>query len=128
LHIDDRFRRESGNDCGAFTGSIEWGERQVAEDAGSSTDRFVWSTDRYRLIIWLDQGQWAVQHSSPSPLLGPMLVSEARHKQAKEAVWEVLTRVTKATRDDDEGVRVATSAARWIREFGESHLSGAPCD
>jgi hypothetical protein len=104
------------------------GERQVAEDAGSSTDRFVWSTDRYRLIIWLDGGQWAVQHSSPNPLLGPMLVFEARHKRAKEAVWEVLTRVTRVTRDDQEGVRVASSAARWIREYGASNPPSSACD
>jgi hypothetical protein len=104
------------------------GERQVAEDAGSSTDRFIWSTDRYRLIMWLDNGQWAVQHTSPNPLLGPMVVSEARHRQAKQAVWEVLTRVTKATRDDQEGVRVASSAARWIRAYAKSNPPGGSCD
>jgi hypothetical protein len=28
--------------------------------------------------------------------------------------------VTKATHDDEEGVRVASSAARWMRQMGES--------
>jgi hypothetical protein len=97
------------------------GENLVGEDPGSSHDKFVWSTDRHQLIIWLDEDQWTIQHTAPNPLLGPLVISEAKHRQAKQAVWEVMTRVSKATRDDDEGVRVATSAARWMREMGQSH-------
>jgi len=95
------------------------GERLVGEDPGS-TDRFVWSTDRCRLTIWLDAGEWLIEHAAPNPLLGPMVVSEVRYRQAKQAVWDVLSRVTKATRDDEEGVRVASSAARWMRQIGEA--------
>lgn len=109
-------------------GGTDRGKWLVGEDTGSSEDRFVWSTDRYRLTIWRDEGQWAVQHTSPSPLLGPMVVSEARHRQAKQAVWEVLNRVTKATRDDQEGVRVASSAARWMRQVGENLSISIACD
>lgn len=104
------------------------GEHLVAEDSGSSDDRFVWSTERYRLIVWLDGGQWAIQHTSPNPLLGPLVVSEVRHRQAKQAVWEVMTRVTKATRDDQEGVRVASSAARWMRQIGDAHSVSVACE
>ena len=100
----------------------------MGEDPGSSSDRFVWSTDRYRLTIWLDEDQWTIQHTAPNPLLGPLVVSEAKHRQAKQAVWEVMTRVTKATRNDEEGVRVATSAARWMRQMGEDRSVSLHCD
>lgn len=90
------------------------------EEAGSSNDRFVWSTDRCRLTIWLEENQWMIRLTSPNPLLGPLVVSEAKHSQAKQAAWDVLTRVTKATRDDEEGVRVASSAARWMRQLGQA--------
>lgn len=92
----------------------------MGEEAGSSNDRFVWSTDRCSLTIWLDEDQWMIQHTAPNPLLGPLVVSEAKYSQAKQAVWDVLTKVTKATRDDEEGVRVASSAARWMRQLGET--------
>lgn len=104
------------------------GENLVAADPGSSNDRFVWSTDRYRLTIWLDKDQWMIQHTAPNPLLGPLVISEAKHSQAKQAAWEVMTRVTKATKDDEEGVRVATSAARWMRERGETSSPRPHCE
>lgn len=84
-----------------------------------SSDRFEWHTERFRLTIWHEADEWWIQHTTPNPLLGPMVTSEARHRHAKQAVWDVLSRVTKATRDDEEGVRVASSAARWMRQFGE---------
>lgn len=84
------------------------------------TDRFIWSTERCRLTIWLEAGEWFIQHAAPNPLLGPLVISEVRHRQAKQAVWDILSRVTKATRDDEEGVRVASSAARWMRQIGEA--------
>lgn len=90
-------------------------------------DRFVWSTDRYRLIIWLDAGEWLVQHTAKNPLLGPSIVSEVRHRQAKQAVWEVLSRVSRVTHDNEEGVRVASDAARWMREIGATQNPGF-CD
>lgn len=104
------------------------GENLVGEDPGVSNDRFVWSTDRYRLTIWREENQWMVQHTAPNPLLGPLVISEAKHSQAKQAVWEVMTRVTKATRNDEEGVRVASSAARWMREMGENRSISLRCE
>ena len=91
----------------------------MGEDPGD-IDRFVWSTERCRLTIQLDAGEWFIQHVAANPLLGPSIISEVRHRQAKQAAWDVLSRVTKATRDTEEGVRVASSAARWMRTMGES--------
>lgn len=106
-------------DGGPATDSMGWGKRRVGVDP-EDTDRFVWTSERCRLTIWLDAGEWLIEHSAPNPLLGPLIVSEVRHRQAKQAVWDVLTRVTKATRDNEEGVRVASSAARWMRRIGEA--------
>ena len=100
----------------------------MGEDPGLPNDRFVWSTDRYRLTIWLDEDLWTIQHTAPNPLLGPLIISEAKHRQAKQAVWEVMTRVAKATRNDEEGVRVASSAARWMREMGQTRSVSLLCD
>ncbi len=100
----------------------------MGDDPVSASDRFVWSTDRYRLAIWLEEDQWTIQHTAPNPLLGPLVISEAKHRQAKQAVWDVMTRVTKATRDDEEGVRVASSAARWMRQIGESRSLCLRCE
>jgi hypothetical protein len=91
----------------------------VGTDRGSS-DRFEWNSERHHLTIWLEADEWWIQHTTPNPLMGPVVIDEARHKQAKQAVWDVLSRVTKATHDDEEGVRVASSAARWMRQMGES--------
>lgn len=99
----------------------------MGTDSVSPGNRFEWSADQHRLEVWLDNGEWAVQHTAPNPLLGPMVVSRARHTHAKQAVWEVMTRVTKATRDDEEGVRVASCAARWIRQYGTPEAGTVYC-
>ncbi len=102
-----------------FTGSYLKGETLVGADPGSP-DRFEWNTEQVRLTVWLEADEWWIQQTMPNPLLGPMVTSKASHRQAKQAVWDVLSRVTKATRDDEEGIRVASSAARWMRQVGEA--------
>jgi len=94
----------------------------VGTDHGSS-DRFEWNTERYHLTIWLEADEWWIQHTTPNPLLGPMVIAEARHKQAKQAVWDVLSRVTKATRDDEEGVRSRLSRGRSRNQVGEQRVA-----
>jgi hypothetical protein len=79
-------------------------------------DVFTWSFDRVELTVSRDGDSWFVVYRTESPLLGPSLVShETRHRQATHAAWDVLARVSRATRDDEEGVRVAQMAARWMR-------------
>lgn len=87
----------------------------MGHDTEATGDRFIWRNDRYSLKVWFEENEWAIQHTSPNPLLGPQVVSEARHRQAKQAVWDIMSRVSRVTRDDEEGVRVATSVARWMR-------------
>jgi hypothetical protein len=84
-------------------------------------DSFSWSTDRGVLTLSLEGDTWNVVYASEGVLFGPrQVVYEATHRQANRAVWDVLARVTKATHDDEEGVRVAQSAARWMRSVGKS--------
>jgi hypothetical protein len=86
------------------------GENLVAGDV------FTWSFDRVQLTLSQDGDSWFVVYRTESPLLGPNLVTyEARHRQATHAAWDVLARVSRVTRDDEEGVRVAQMAARWMR-------------
>lgn len=84
-------------------------------------DYFTWSTDRGVLTVSLEGDSWNVIYAAESLLSGPRrIVYEASHRQANRAVWDVLARVTKATHDDEEGVRVAQSAARWMRSIGKN--------
>jgi hypothetical protein len=86
------------------------GENLVAGDV------FTWSFDRVQLTLSQDGDSWFVVYRTESPLLGPNLVTyEARHRQATHAAGDVLARVSRVTRDDEEGVRVAQMAARWMR-------------
>ncbi|CAN5791737.1 hypothetical protein BH23CHL4_BH23CHL4_01080 [soil metagenome] len=86
------------------------GEDRVAGDV------FTWSFDRVQLTLSQDGDSWSVVYRTESPLLGPNLITyEARHRQPTHAAWDILARVSRATHDDEEGVRVAQIAARWMR-------------
>lgn len=77
---------------------------------------FTWSFDRVQLTLSQDGDSWSVVYRTESPLLGPNLITyEARHRQPTHAAWDILARVSRATHDDEEGVRVAQIAARWMR-------------
>lgn len=86
---------------------------------------FTWSFDRVQLILSQDGDAWQVVYQTESPLLGPRHVTyETRHRQATHAAWDVLARVSKVTHDDEEGVRVASNAARWMRSMMWAEPSG----
>lgn len=85
-------------------------------DELSSGQAFTWSFERLQLTVSLDGDAWSVVCLSESPLRGPRaIVYESKHRQATHAAWDVLSRVSKATHDDEEGVRVALQAAQWMR-------------
>lgn len=77
---------------------------------------FTWSFDRVQLTLSQDGDSWSVVYRTESPLLGPYLVThQAKHRQMTHAAWDVQARVTRATHDDEEGVRVGQRAARWMQ-------------
>lgn len=79
---------------------------------------FVWTGERVNLTLTQEGDSWSVVCRTQSPLFGPTVVTyEARHRQPKHAAWDVLARVSRATNDDEEGVRVGQQAARWMQSI-----------
>lgn len=59
---------------------------------------------------------YTVVFTSTGRLLGPrQVLYRGRHKEPTYAAWDVMARVVIATKDEEEGVRVGQSAARWIK-------------
>jgi hypothetical protein len=87
----------------------------VAGEQYVTNEAFVWIFGSARLTLRQEGESWNLICCTESPLLGPALIAyEAHHRQPKLAAWDVLARVTRFTRDDEEGVRVAMAAARWM--------------
>ncbi len=98
--------------------SVEKGSAGVADGVRMSDDAFVWSSERFILRLTQEGDFWAVICRSTSPLYGPDIVTyEAKHRLPTHAAWDVLTRVTRATRDDEEGVQAGSMAARWMKSM-----------
>jgi hypothetical protein len=47
------------------------------------------------------------------------VIYEAKHREAKHAAWDVMARVVRASSDEEQGLQVARSAARWMRDSGQ---------
>ena len=81
-------------------------------------DSFIWRYGRAEVKLQRVDGAWSVVYSSIGRLLGPrQTLYSAQHRGAKLAAWDVMARVVRASRDEDEGLRVARSAAQWMRGF-----------
>jgi hypothetical protein len=88
----------------------------VGDHESFQADVFIWSTERSKLTLAREGDSWKLIQLAEGPLLGPKhVVYEARHRRATLAAWDVLSRVRITTHDPEEGVRVAESAARWMR-------------
>ena len=97
---------------------LDGGRRLGAADR-TEPDVFVWRHGRDEVRLTSDGEGWTVAYLAVGKLLGPrQVLYEATHKRATHAAWDVMARVIRASRDEDEGVRVAQSAARWMREIG----------
>lgn len=82
---------------------------------GSGDDVFVWRHGRAEVVLSRAGDAWAVVYRTAGRLLGPpQVLWDARHTRAKMAAWDVMARVTQASRDEDEGVRVGRRAAQWM--------------
>lgn len=85
----------------------------------TNTDVFVWRHGRDEVRLSFETDGWNVMYLAVGKLLGPRQVMyEAKHRRATHAAWDVMARVIRSCRDEDEGVRVAQSAARWMKAFG----------
>lgn len=80
---------------------------------------FVWRQGRAEVTLERVGNAWNVVYTASGRLLGPrQIVYEGRHKRANHAAWDVMARVIRVSRDEDEGLRIGRSAAQWMRTLG----------
>ena len=97
------------------------GARPMADTERVEEERFAWRQGRAEVAVHRDGDQWKVVYSTSGRLFGPrQVLYEQRHRYIKHAAWDVMARVIRVSQDEDEGVRVAKSAARWMTELGLS--------
>jgi hypothetical protein len=62
------------------------------------------------------EDHWTVVYTSAGRLLGPrQVLYQGRHRDATHAAWDVMARVSLASRNEDEGFRAGQLAAKWIK-------------
>jgi len=88
----------------------------MAGTAVSSGDQFVWRQGRAEVTLERAGDAWSVVYTSAGRLLGPrQILYQGKHRGMRLAAWDVMARVTRACRDEDEALRAARSAAQWLR-------------
>jgi hypothetical protein len=92
----------------------------VADTAvGGHEQIFIWRQGRAEVTLVRAENGWMVVYTSAGRLLGPrQKLYEGRHRRATHAAWDVMARVIRASRDEEEGMRVAKRAAQWMRALG----------
>ncbi len=87
----------------------------AGEYAITAGDAFVWKSDRAEVTLSQANEGWIVEYSTVGRLLGPpQVLHHARHREARHAAWDVMSRVQTAAKDDEVGMRAGLSAAKWI--------------
>ena len=82
-------------------------------------DAFVWRLGRADVVLRRDGDAWSVVCSCVSRLLGPrQVLYSAHHRRSDHAAWDVMARVIRLTRDENQGLEAGFEAARWIRATG----------
>jgi hypothetical protein len=77
---------------------------------------FVWRGGRAEVTLSQNDDHWTVVYSSAGRLLGPrQVLYQGRHRDATHAAWDVMARVSLASRNEDEGFRAGQLAAKWIK-------------
>lgn len=85
-------------------------------DCGGAT-QYIWRQGRHDVVVERDGDSWKVLSTTTSRLFGPRhVLYEARHKFARNAAWDVMACVIRASRNEDEGVNAGREAARWMVE------------
>ncbi len=88
----------------------------AGEYAITAGDAFTWKSDRAEVKLSQANDGWIVEYSTVGRLLGPpQILHSARHREAKHAAWDLMSRVQAACKDDTVGMRAGLSAAKWIK-------------
>ena len=83
------------------------------------SDAYIWRQSRAEIILMRAGDKWHIEYTVAGRLLGPrQIVYEARHQSARNAAWDFMARVVRASRDEEEAVRASKEAARWMRSTG----------
>ena len=94
----------------------------------ASDDAFVWKRGRAQVTLTREGAHWVIVYTVVGRLLGPrQVLYHGTHREATHAAWDVMARVVRACRDEEEGLRAGREAARWIKRFPEGvSAPGAP--
>jgi hypothetical protein len=93
---------------------------RLEENASVENGIFVWRQGGSEVLLYWEGDGWSVKFAASGRLSGPRhVLYEARHKEAKHAAWDVMARVVRASSDEEQGLRVARSAAKWMRASGK---------
>jgi hypothetical protein len=88
----------------------------AGEYAITTGEAFSWKSDRAEVKLSQVTDGWIVEYSTVGRLLGPpQVLHQARHRDAKHAAWDLMSRVQAASKDDEVGMRAGLSAARWMK-------------
>ena len=82
-------------------------------------DAYVWRQGRSDVTLRRDGDVWSVSCTTVGRLLGPpKVLHSAQYRRADLAIWDVMARVIRFTRDEELGLRAGSDAAAWIRGTG----------
>jgi hypothetical protein len=93
------------------------GGADVAESERVTGLQYLWKQGRVEVTLDRQADGWRVMSTTIGRLFGPRtILYEASHKHPTHAAWDVMARVIRASKNEDEGVNAGREAARWIRE------------
>jgi hypothetical protein len=91
------------------------GGREVDDSPRSEDSGFIWRRGKVEIALQREGELWRVTQTTAGRLFGPRtFVYEQRHKSIRLAALNFMARVIRETNSEDEGLRVARSAARWM--------------
>ncbi len=100
---------------GKLVSLLALGGREVDMLPRTETNGFVWRRGKVEIGLQRDGDLWHVTQTTSGRLFGPRtFVYEQRHKSVRLAALDFMARVIRETKNEDEGLRVARSAALWM--------------
>lgn len=91
------------------------GGREVTDSPRSQDSGFVWRRGKVEILLSRDGDAWRVSQTTSGRLFGPrQMVYEQRHKLVRPAALDFMARVIRESKNEEEGIRVARAASRWM--------------
>jgi hypothetical protein len=97
------------------------GGREVNDSPRSEDNGFTWRRGKVEILLSREGDAWRVSQTTAGRLFGPRhVVYEQRHKLVRPAALDFMARVIRETKNEEEGIRVARAASRWMNEDQQS--------